>query len=213
MSKRLTAFSDSVFAITATIKVRHHPRDTESDPISSHFLPIDQSDNPTLIDPPCHSFCGVTHVCMQVIPIKLRFPVDSLYDELRYNGFPIVMYFSAFLLIFGIWRHHTLLFDRLILHDETVLWLNLLLLLITTFVPYPLTILGDFPMESDAMLLCVVTFVMVAAVQSILVVSSLFRALALYAPDPFSASLQSVTHARNCTRMSLSTLQHGRLCG
>jgi uncharacterized membrane protein len=142
---------------------------------------------------------------MQVIPIKLRFPVDSLYDELRYNGFPIVMYFSAFLLIFGIWRHHTLLFDRLILHDETVLWLNLLLLLITTFVPYPLTILGDFPMESDAMLLCVVTFVMVAAVQSILVVSSLFRALALYASRPL-LSLSAIRCP--CPKLYTNVFEH-----
>lgn len=80
------------------------------------------------------------------------------------------MYFTAFLLVFGIWRQHTLLFDRLEVHDESVLWLNLLLLLITTFAPYPLTILGDFPANSDAMLLCVVTFFLIAAVQCTLVV-------------------------------------------
>jgi uncharacterized membrane protein len=104
-----------------------------------------------------------------VIPIKPRFPVESLPDELSYNSFPILMYFLSFLLLFGIWRHHTLLFDRLEFHDETVLWLNLVLLLLVTFVPYPLTILGDFPNDHDAMLLCVVTFVLVALVQTVLV--------------------------------------------
>eukprot|EP00041_Stephanoeca_diplocostata_P014085 m.252967 g.252967 ORF g.252967 m.252967 type:complete len:266 (+) comp19573_c0_seq3:325-1122(+) len=106
---------------------------------------------------------------VKVLPIKMDFPVASLRSELHDNAFPIIMYFASFFVVSNIWRNHVLLFDRLKTHDENIIWLNLLLLLLTSFTPYPLTLLGDFIKDKDAMLFCVITFMAIALVQSLMI--------------------------------------------
>eukprot|EP00039_Didymoeca_costata_P020085 m.340018 g.340018 ORF g.340018 m.340018 type:complete len:506 (+) comp19080_c0_seq1:114-1631(+) len=93
----------------------------------------------------------------------------SLSSQLHDNAFAIAMYFAAFYMVFIIWKNHVLLFDRLKTTDDNVVWLNMLLLLLATFIPYPLTVLGDFQKDPDAYLLNVVSFGFIAFIQMIMV--------------------------------------------
>ena len=83
------------------------------------------------------------------------------------------------------WQNHTLLFDRLRAHDEVcrgnvpcpscpplpswppqlIVWLNLLLLMAVSFLPYTFTILGDFYHDNVSLAINVALFFAIAAVQ------------------------------------------------
>eukprot|EP00040_Diaphanoeca_grandis_P033154 m.202403 g.202403 ORF g.202403 m.202403 type:complete len:546 (-) comp32825_c0_seq1:51-1688(-) len=106
---------------------------------------------------------------IKVIPIKIKLPVENLSEEMQNNLFPIMLYFLCFFVTTLVWENHVILFDRIGENDEVVAWLNLLLLLLVTFIPYPLTVLGDFYKDRNAVLLNFITFAMIASVQTLLV--------------------------------------------
>ena len=68
------------------------------------------------------------------------------------------------------WQNHTLLFDRLKAHDELITWLNLLLLMAVSFLPYTFTILGDFYHDNVSLAINVALFFVIAAVQGAMLV-------------------------------------------
>lgn len=106
-----------------------------------------------------------------MVPIKLEFPLEegeSLSEALDEQRFAMVGYFVCFFLIMLVWENHVLLFGRLRLHDEAVAWFNLALLLLIGFLPYPLTLHGDYHQESVALVPAVLVVAVICVLQAVM---------------------------------------------
>jgi hypothetical protein len=117
------------------------------------------------------------------------YPVEDLGRELRSNAIDFAMYFICFYgapwgvsgrrafgagtdmdpaaatVITALWQNHVLLFDRLRHSDEVLLWLNLLLLMVVSLVPYTITVMGAFFADHNGFALNVGVFALVAALE------------------------------------------------
>eukprot|EP00051_Salpingoeca_urceolata_P002355 m.49391 g.49391 ORF g.49391 m.49391 type:complete len:186 (+) comp12074_c0_seq1:139-696(+) len=105
---------------------------------------------------------------IKIIPLKLEFPIEQLDEELKDHVFDVVAYFASFYLIVSLWHEHAMLFDRLKKVDDIVVWLNLWILLLISFVPFSCSVFGRFYHDPDAILLNLLVFGGVAFVQILL---------------------------------------------
>lgn len=104
------------------------------------------------------------------IPVpELRSPDDfALRHALLHSLAQLVPYVTSFATVGIIWLNHHQLFHSVETVDHPALALNLLLLLVVSFVPYPTAILGKFgPMPSGCFLYGA-TFTLVGSVYSLL---------------------------------------------
>ena len=105
---------------------------------------------------------------IKIVPLKLEFPLaegSSLAAEIYTRRFGFMMFFVSFAVTMLLWENHVLLFRRLDAHCEVVTWLNLLLLSLVSFLPYPLTIMSDYHYSSAAIIPALVVVGCIALVQ------------------------------------------------
>jgi uncharacterized membrane protein len=96
---------------------------------------------------------GVFAIAITLLVLDIRVPPES-FDDLWHgvlHEWPAYLaYATSFLTIGGIWLAHHGIFSRLRYVDRTVMQLNLLLLMATSFLPYPTRLAAEAVRDTDA---------------------------------------------------------------
>ena len=71
-------------------------------------------------------------------------PPDTLVQAVRDQGPHFLSYVLSFVVIGGCWVTHHRIFRYLRSHDAPLIWLNLLVLLCVSFLPYPTSLMGEY---------------------------------------------------------------------
>jgi uncharacterized membrane protein len=108
--------------------------------------------------------------------LVLEFSVDTATQDLGKSLLHIwpsyLAYVTSFFTIGVIWINHHVLFDYVARVDRGLLYLNILLLLVVAFTPFPTRLIAEFLRESDneqtAALTYGITFVIMAVVFQVL---------------------------------------------
>jgi uncharacterized membrane protein len=92
---------------------------------------------------------GVFAVAITLLVLDIRLPADVAYDHLAaalVSLAPrILSYLLSFFVVGVYWAYHHFALARLQRIDGTILFLNLLVLLLVTFMPFPTILLGEYP--------------------------------------------------------------------
>ena len=88
---------------------------------------------------------GVFAIAITILVLEIKVPSDlrHLSRDLEHEWPDYLAYVTSFLTIGGVWIGHHRLFSRLRSVDATIVRLNLLLLMITAFLPFPTAILAE----------------------------------------------------------------------
>jgi uncharacterized membrane protein len=95
---------------------------------------------------------GVFAIAITLLIIEVRVPDSHAGDLARdlANQWPSYAAFVVSFAIIGIiWVNHHDIFERIVIVDRSLLFLNLLLLLTVAFLPFPTALLGDYIREGD----------------------------------------------------------------
>ena len=88
-------------------------------------------------------------ITLLVLDIKLPEGNSAGLSHALLESLPrIAAYVMSFAIIGLYWISHHRSFDMIAKVDGTILWLNLLLLLLVSFIPFPTALLGRYPYES-----------------------------------------------------------------
>lgn len=103
---------------------------------------------------------GVFAILITLLVLELKSPTlkeisnsKELFDNLLELGPKFLMAFISFFTICVIWVNHYRFFKHFKVIDHSILWLNALLLLTVTFLPFPTAVLGDYPHNITSILL------------------------------------------------------------
>src|SRR3974390_2770719 len=81
---------------------------------------------------------AVLAIAITLLVLDIHIPKDlHLAENLEHEWPAYLAYVTSFLTVGGVWVAHHLLFRALRSVDSTLLWLNMLLLMITGFLPFP----------------------------------------------------------------------------
>jgi uncharacterized membrane protein len=88
---------------------------------------------------------GVFAIAITILVLEIKVPSDlrHLSRDLEHEWPAYLAYVTSFLTIGGVWIAHHRLYSRLRFIDTTIVRLNLLLLMITAFLPFPTAILAE----------------------------------------------------------------------
>ena len=88
---------------------------------------------------------GVFAIAITILVLEIKVPADlrHLSQDLEHEWPAYLAYVTSFLTIGGVWIAHHRLFSRLRSIDSAIVRLNLLLLMITAFLPFPTAILAE----------------------------------------------------------------------
>ena len=95
---------------------------------------------------------GVLAIAITLLVLEIRLPADAfehLWSSLVHEWPSYLAYVTSFLTIGGIWMAHHGLFVRLRSVDPTLLRLNIVLLMVVAFLPFPTGVLADALHASD----------------------------------------------------------------
>jgi TMEM175 potassium channel family protein len=97
---------------------------------------------------------GVLAIAITLLVLEIRVPDvprDSTLARELFHLWPKYAVFAISFVTIGImWINHHAMFDRVAAVDRRLLFLNLLLLLSISFVPFPTAVLGDYVRDADA---------------------------------------------------------------
>jgi len=101
-------------------------------------------------------------ITLLILNVKLPDPVSGSTWTMVKSVFPNILSFVFSFIIIGIYwvAHHTML-HYIQKINRTALWLNNLILLMVTFIPFPTSILGKFPFDETAIWLYVINISLV----------------------------------------------------
>ena len=93
---------------------------------------------------------GVFAIAITLLILDIRIP-DVDYDELP-NALleiapRILSYVMSFILIGAYWIFHHFYFDRVSKVNGTFLWMNIFALLLISFMPFPTSLMGRYPLK------------------------------------------------------------------
>lgn len=88
---------------------------------------------------------GVFAIAITILVLEIKVPPDlrHLGHDLEHEWPDYLAYVTSFLTIGGVWIAHHRLFSRVRAIDATMVQLNLLLLLLTAFLPFPTAVLAE----------------------------------------------------------------------
>jgi uncharacterized membrane protein len=100
---------------------------------------------------------GVFAIALTILVIEIALPRHVADQHLRAALARLapkyVAYVVSFLVIGRFWIAHHLAFRYIARYDGTLLWLNLILLMMVAFLPFPTSVLGDFGNVPEAAML------------------------------------------------------------
>jgi uncharacterized membrane protein len=87
---------------------------------------------------------GVLAIAITLLVLDIHIPKDlHLAQNLEHEWPAYLAYVTSFLTVGGVWVAHHLLFRALRSIDSTLIWLNMLLLLLTGFLPFPTGLVAE----------------------------------------------------------------------
>lgn len=107
---------------------------------------------------------GVFAIAITILVLELAVP-HVMHEELLpslINLWPkFLSYFISFAIIGILWVGHVIMFRFIKRSDRVLLWLNILLLLFISFIPFPAALLGDYGASKYAVILYGLNLVLV----------------------------------------------------
>ncbi len=96
---------------------------------------------------------GVMAIAITLLILEIKVPEVSSSTTLRHELGQLWPSYASFLISFTligiIWVNHHAMFHRVALVDRTLLFLNLLLLLVVSFIPFPTAVVAQFLREGQ----------------------------------------------------------------
>lgn len=93
---------------------------------------------------------GVFAIIMTLLVLELKVPEvnsGSLGEALKHCGFKLFLYAISFLLAGVYWVGHRLIFSHIKYVNNTLIWLNIIFLMICSLIPFGAALLGSYPNE------------------------------------------------------------------
>ena len=98
---------------------------------------------------------GVFAIIMTLLVLELKVPklsdTSKLYEELMNCGYQLLLYFASFLLAGVYWLGHRLLFSLIKYVNTTLVWLNIIFLMIASLIPFGAALLGSYPHATETL--------------------------------------------------------------
>jgi uncharacterized membrane protein len=117
---------------------------------------------------------AVMAIAITLLALDIRLPeahLDAAPGDLTARvlalGPQVQSYVISFLVIGLYWVTHHRTFGYIQRYDARLIWLNLLFLMLIAFLPFPTSLLGDFPDEQAAVILFAATVAAIGAVSSL----------------------------------------------
>ncbi len=91
---------------------------------------------------------GVFAIVMTILVLELHVPIffeDTLFNsDVSEVGYKLIFYFAAFLLAGVYWAGHRALFNLVKRVNNTLIWLNIVFLMIAALIPFGASLLGEY---------------------------------------------------------------------
>ena len=99
---------------------------------------------------------GVFAIIMTLLILEVKIPSANVMilieDQLLNTGYRLILYFMSFLLAGVYWVSHRLIFANVKHVNNTLIWLNIIFLMICSLIPFAANLLGTFPRDFYALL-------------------------------------------------------------
>ena len=99
---------------------------------------------------------GVFAIIMTLLILEVKVPSSNvmilLQDQLLTTAYHLMLYFMSFLLAGVYWVSHRLMFANVKHVNNTLVWLNIIFLMICSLIPFGAALLGSFPHDFYALL-------------------------------------------------------------
>jgi uncharacterized membrane protein len=100
---------------------------------------------------------GIFAVVITLLVLDIKLPPDVSYDQLPSALHALLPKVLSYLLSFAVvgiyWAFHHFSLSRLRRVDGTIVFLNLMLMLLVTFMPFPTILLGEYPLTAVPLLI------------------------------------------------------------
>ena len=98
---------------------------------------------------------GVFAIIMTLLVLELKVPdvhrAAELSSHLKGLGYHLLLYFASFLLASVYWVGHRLIFSLVKYVNTTLIWLNIVFLMICSLIPFAAALLGNYPLETHSL--------------------------------------------------------------
>jgi uncharacterized membrane protein len=144
---------------------------------------------------------GVLAIAITILVLELSVPHEdftNLWRGILEQWPSYLAYATSFLTIGGIWLSHHSLFGRLQALDRRIMQLNLLLLMVVSFLPFPTKLMAEAIHDPDAERAAVIFYGVVLLVISTLVAAlwgTVARSPELLEPDVEKAEIDRIAEA------------------
>lgn len=109
---------------------------------------------------------GVFAIIMTLLVLELKVPQVSsqeLSHSLLQLGYKLMLYAISFLLAGVYWAGHKLIFSHVKYVNNTLIWLNIIFLMICSLIPFGAALLGTYPHEPASLIAYGVLLTMLAS--------------------------------------------------
>ena len=98
---------------------------------------------------------GVFAIIMTLLILEVKLPSSSvmmlMQEQLKATGYLLFLYCMSFLLAGVYWVSHRFIFSHVRYVNNTLVWLNIIFLMICSLIPFAANLLGNFPHDFYAL--------------------------------------------------------------
>lgn len=99
---------------------------------------------------------GVFAIIMTLLILEVKIPSSNvmilLQEQLKATGYLLLLYCMSFLLAGVYWVSHRFIFSHVKYVNNTLIWMNIIFLMICSLIPFAANLLGNFPKDFYALL-------------------------------------------------------------
>ena len=114
---------------------------------------------------------AVFAIIMTLLVLEIKIPEElprSVESTISVYGTQLISFIMSFALAAVYWMSHRLIFSNVKQIDTTLLWLNIVLLMIASLIPFVAGLLGSFPLEPSSLIFYAIVLTLLATVRLVM---------------------------------------------
>ena len=114
---------------------------------------------------------AVFAIIMTILVLEIKIPDEpphSIQSMLSVYGIKILAYIMSFSVTAVYWMSHKLIFANVKKINTTILWLNIIYLMVASLIPFVAGLIGTFPFEENSLILYAIILTLLATLRLIM---------------------------------------------
>jgi len=146
---------------------------------------------------------AVFAIIMTLLVLEIKIPEESphsLESVISTYGIKVISFIMSFSVAAVYWMSHKLIFANVKKINTTILWLNIIYLMIASLIPFVAGLIGSFPLEPNSLIFYAIILTLLATIRLIMYIYVTSKKEFLY------DSITAKTRSKIIKTMSLAAL-------